>query len=395
MTGTTATEPLFPFGAIVGMDDMRLALVLNAISPAIGGVLVRGEKGTAKSTTVRALTAVLEGEADFASIYCTHPDDRAVRASLAEHVGRRELELAPFAFTGPAPSDGILISPRLPEDQAVRVIEALISLGSDGTGLLPQLGLFDTEGFALDGHVVPRHLLTSKHEPLLMIEVANDLSCRHLWTQSGTVNGRRASEWLGQPLADVLGEEAAPAVCPLVSESFLHLGGGRIDYHVGIDEDARWFSAEVAPPNGEPDSTAAVIIRDVTDSRALEQELFHLASYPLLTPDPVLEIDRNGALLYANRAAHERFPGLVSQGADHPIIAGMLAVNRSPNRARRAVLREVQVGANLWKLTVLSPPDTDFIRAQVIDVTEPSPQRARTRALELVGDARVKTKGAS
>jgi len=41
------------------MDDMRLALILNAISPGIGGVLVRGEKGTAKSTAVRALTAVL------------------------------------------------------------------------------------------------------------------------------------------------------------------------------------------------------------------------------------------------------------------------------------------------------------------------------------------------
>jgi magnesium chelatase subunit D len=49
----------FPFSAVVGMDDMRLALVLNAISPAIGGVLVRGEKGTAKSTAVRALAAVL------------------------------------------------------------------------------------------------------------------------------------------------------------------------------------------------------------------------------------------------------------------------------------------------------------------------------------------------
>lgn len=41
------------------MDDMRLALILNAISPPIGGVLVRGEKGTAKSTTIRALTSVL------------------------------------------------------------------------------------------------------------------------------------------------------------------------------------------------------------------------------------------------------------------------------------------------------------------------------------------------
>jgi magnesium chelatase subunit D len=49
----------FPFSAVVAMDDMRLALILNAISPAIGGVLVRGEKGTAKSTAVRALTDVL------------------------------------------------------------------------------------------------------------------------------------------------------------------------------------------------------------------------------------------------------------------------------------------------------------------------------------------------
>ena len=49
----------FPFSAVVAMDDMRLALILNAISPAIGGVLIRGEKGSAKTTTVRALTAVL------------------------------------------------------------------------------------------------------------------------------------------------------------------------------------------------------------------------------------------------------------------------------------------------------------------------------------------------
>lgn len=51
--------PQFPFSAIVGMDDLRLALVLNAVSPEIGGVLVRGEKGTAKSTAVRALAGVL------------------------------------------------------------------------------------------------------------------------------------------------------------------------------------------------------------------------------------------------------------------------------------------------------------------------------------------------
>ncbi|MFW5416923.1 putative cobaltochelatase [Nocardiopsis sp. CNT-189] len=49
----------YPFTAVVGMDDLKLALLVNAVSPAVGGVLVRGEKGTAKSTVVRALAALL------------------------------------------------------------------------------------------------------------------------------------------------------------------------------------------------------------------------------------------------------------------------------------------------------------------------------------------------
>ncbi len=53
------TVPRFPFSAIVGHDDLRLALLLNAVHAGVGGVLVRGEKGTAKSTAVRALAALL------------------------------------------------------------------------------------------------------------------------------------------------------------------------------------------------------------------------------------------------------------------------------------------------------------------------------------------------
>ncbi|MFJ9847151.1 putative cobaltochelatase [Kitasatospora sp. NPDC101155] len=53
------TDVRYPFTAIVGMSDLRLGLLLNAVSPAVGGVLVRGEKGTAKSTMVRALAGLL------------------------------------------------------------------------------------------------------------------------------------------------------------------------------------------------------------------------------------------------------------------------------------------------------------------------------------------------
>jgi len=49
----------YPFPAIVGQDDLKLALILNVINPSISGVLIRGEKGTAKSTAVRAIAGVL------------------------------------------------------------------------------------------------------------------------------------------------------------------------------------------------------------------------------------------------------------------------------------------------------------------------------------------------
>lgn len=50
---------VFPFAAIVGQEQMKMALVLNVINPTIGGVLIMGEKGTAKSTAVRALAELL------------------------------------------------------------------------------------------------------------------------------------------------------------------------------------------------------------------------------------------------------------------------------------------------------------------------------------------------
>jgi magnesium chelatase subunit I len=53
------TRPVFPFTAIVGQEEMKLALLLNVIDPKIGGVMVMGDRGTGKSTTVRALSDLL------------------------------------------------------------------------------------------------------------------------------------------------------------------------------------------------------------------------------------------------------------------------------------------------------------------------------------------------
>src|SRR5712671_4846499 len=50
---------IYPFSAIVGQDEMKLALILNVIDPLIGGVLIMGHRGTGKSTAVRALADLL------------------------------------------------------------------------------------------------------------------------------------------------------------------------------------------------------------------------------------------------------------------------------------------------------------------------------------------------
>ncbi|MCL4150814.1 UNVERIFIED_CONTAM: hypothetical protein GTU68_029439 [Idotea baltica] len=53
------SRPVFPFTSIVGQEEMKLALILNVIDPKIGGVMVMGDRGTGKSTTVRALGDLL------------------------------------------------------------------------------------------------------------------------------------------------------------------------------------------------------------------------------------------------------------------------------------------------------------------------------------------------
>ncbi len=68
----------FPFSAVVGQDEARLALLLAAIDPAIGGVLLRGDKGSAKSTLARGLAGLLPGGAAFVELPLGATEDRVL-----------------------------------------------------------------------------------------------------------------------------------------------------------------------------------------------------------------------------------------------------------------------------------------------------------------------------
>ena len=76
-----AQRPVYPFCAIVGQEEMKLALILASISPDLSGVLIRGEKGTAKSTAVRGLAALLPEHQEVPGAYHLSPEEYPVHAT--------------------------------------------------------------------------------------------------------------------------------------------------------------------------------------------------------------------------------------------------------------------------------------------------------------------------
>ncbi|XHL99105.1 MAG: magnesium chelatase ATPase subunit I [Microcoleus anatoxicus] len=75
-TVTAPRRAVFPFTAIVGQEEMKLALLLNVIDPKIGGVMIMGDRGTGKSTTIRALADLLpEIEVVADDPFNSHPSD--------------------------------------------------------------------------------------------------------------------------------------------------------------------------------------------------------------------------------------------------------------------------------------------------------------------------------
>ncbi len=104
---------VFPFVRIVDQEEMKRALILNVIDPGIGGVLIRGEKGTAKSTAVRSLQGVL-------------PAHTVVRGCVFGCVFGDEGNYCPYCSERLAKGEKLL-----PEDVPVRVVELPLSATED------------------------------------------------------------------------------------------------------------------------------------------------------------------------------------------------------------------------------------------------------------------------
>jgi len=93
----TARRVVFPFTAIVGQEEMKLALLLNVIDPKIGGVMIMGDRGTGKSTTIRALADLLP-EIDVVADdpFNSHPTDPDIMSDVVREqlIGGASLKIA-------------------------------------------------------------------------------------------------------------------------------------------------------------------------------------------------------------------------------------------------------------------------------------------------------------
>ena len=140
----------YPFSALVGQEDLKLALLLNAVSPEVGGVLVRGEKGTAKSTAVRALAKLLPSIKVVAG--CPYSCDPA--------------SPNPDCPAGPHPEDAPA------EERPVRLVELPVGASTDRL-----TGTLDIEKALAEGRkAFEPGLLAAAHRGILYVDEVNLLS---------------------------------------------------------------------------------------------------------------------------------------------------------------------------------------------------------------------------
>lgn len=150
-------QDTFPFTAIIGQENMKKALVLNVVNPRLGGVLIQGEKGTAKSTAVRALADLLPPRRCIKG--CRFHDDPGAPAAWCDECHEKydhqepEIELLPMKV--------VELPVSATEDRVVGTldIEAAIREGkrSFETGILADANrniLYVDEINLLDDHVV-------------------------------------------------------------------------------------------------------------------------------------------------------------------------------------------------------------------------------------------------
>ncbi len=320
----------FPFSAVVGHEDLRLALMLTAVDPGIGGVLVRGEKGTAKTTIVRALATLL-------------PPVEVVAGDRFS----ADVDAGEQSPDGPFPAD----APR--ERRPVRLVELPVGASEDRV-----TGSLDLEEVLAHGRTAVRPgLLAAAHRGVLYVDEVNLLH-DHLVdllldaAATGRAHVERDGVSLTHPAAFLLVGTMNPEEGELRPQLLDRFG---LTVHVAASRDVALRTEVVRrrlAHDADPEGFAARFAADEDALRArLVDARARLASVAL--PDAELvrisalcaevQVDgmRADVVLARTAVAHAAWRGADAVDADDVRAAARLAL---PHRRRRDPFDEPHLG---------------------------------------------------
>jgi len=102
-----------------------------------------------------------------------------------------------------------------------------------------------------------------------------------------------------------------------------------------------------------------------------EASLVRMASFPELTPSPILEMDLQGTVTYLNPAAVMQFPNITKEGVTHPMLQGLLKMIQTEHSSRsNFFVREVELEQNIYEQSIHYIVESDLVRSYVTDITE-------------------------
>ena len=111
-------------------------------------------------------------------------------------------------------------------------------------------------------------------------------------------------------------------------------------------------------------------VQDITERKQTERELQRLASFPLFSPIPILEITREGDLSYFNPTTTEMFPDITLNSRSHPVIQAMLeTLSYLPGIPNKWVMFDVMANNHIYEVYVIYDTSSAHIRGYIVDIT--------------------------
>ena len=186
--------------------------------------------------------------------------------------------------------------------------------------------------------------------------------------------GYDREEIIGQPVEVLLPEEYREQHPGMRAAYLAHpviRGMGSRPELIAMRKDGSEFYAEISlsPMQTKDGLFVTATIRDVSARQQAERELERLASFPMMSPIPVMEVDMLGNITYENPVSARLFPDLAKKGFDHPLLQNIDEYLSDLKNGLRSVVRDVNVGGAIYEQQLSYISETNQLRIYSWDVT--------------------------